>query len=283
MANNKTRLRLFAMIRSLRVVGCNLPVWIIPYDSDRFDLPANCSWWEDERITLWLAASHAHLVMRKYQCLLENNYQFVDADVIFLRNPETVLQSHSGFITSCGHWHNPDDTTTKEVVDSFNGTTTIWQQKVFNTGQFACDKVLYDFNALKTTAELPNHKATCIHFKFHEQPGLNLLVNLTDIPVTNLTLQPYYMESTWAGDYTDDNYRRFWTSEDREPYLIHWAGCNMNINRPIDKLFLDYLTAPEKEDWNKKVLTAESAKNKMRYKIYRRLKKAKAAVKLLFQ
>ena len=191
--------------------------------------------------------------MRKYQCLLESNYQFVDSDVIFLKNPEHVLSNYSGFITSCGHWHNPDHTTTKEVLEFFNRSTTTWQQRVFNTGQYACDKILYDFDSLKNTAEKPGYKATCLDFRFHEQPGINLLVNLSGIQITNITLQPYYMESTWAGDYHDIDYTRFWKEENRKPYIIHWAGCDMNINRPVDKLFLDFLTEEENEEWKKKV------------------------------
>ena len=248
MANQNTRLRFLAMEKSLRATGCNLPLWVIPYDEKTFELPGNCIWWENKSITGWLDANHAHKVMRKYQCLLESNYQFVDSDVIFLRSPENVLQDFPGFITSCGHWHNTAHTTTKEVLQYFNKMTTVWQQKVFNTGQFACDEALYDFDNLKKTAEQPDYKPACIDFKFHEQPGLNLLVNLTGVSVTNITLQPYYMESTWAGDYKDDNYERFWKNEERKPYIIHWAGCEMNVNRPIDELFLDFLTNNEKEE-----------------------------------
>ena len=275
MANIKTRLRLFAMIRSLRAVGCNLTVWVIPYDNDRFDLPANCIWWEDKRITAWLAANHARQVMRKYQCLTESNYQFVDADVIFLRNPETVLQPHTGFITSCGHWHNTEHTTTKEVLEFFDQTTTIWQQKVFNTGQFACDKILYDFSELKAIAEDVKYRATCLDLKYHEQPGLNLFVNLSGIAITNLTLQPYYMESTWAGDYNDASFERFWTNETRKPYLIHWAGCKMNINRPIDELFLNQLTAKELTEWKEKVKMLERKQKSFADTMKQRLKKLK--------
>lgn len=283
LSNNKTRLRLFAMIRSLRNVGCNLPVWVIPYDNDRFDLPTNCTWWEETKLTAWLNGHNARKVMRKYQCLLEENYQFVDSDVIFLRNPEEVLQPHNGFITSCCHWHNTGHTTSPELLNFFDATTTVWQQKVFNSGQYACDKILYDFDELKKVAEQPAYKPTCIDFKFHEQPGLNLLVNCTHVPVSNLTLQPYCMESTWAGDYNDENYERFWIDENRKPYLLHWAGCQMNINRPVDKLFLEYLTVDERNEWDKQIQLRVATQNKMRNRLYGRLKNAKAALKLLFE
>ena len=275
MANNKTKLRLFAMIRSLRAAGCNLPVWVIPYDNDRFDLPGNCIWWEDKRATGWLAANETRQVMRKYQCLTESNYQFVDADVIFLRNPETVLQPHTGFITSCGHWHNTGHTTTKEVLELFDKITTVWQQKVFNTGQFACDKMLFNFDELKAIAEDTKYRATCLDFKYHEQPGLNLFVNLSGIAITNLTLQPYYMESTWAGDYNDASFERFWVNENRKPYLIHWAGCKMNINRPIDELFINYLTAKELTEWKNKIKMLERKQKSFADTMKQHLKKLK--------
>ena len=34
LASAPVRLRLLAMVRSLRAVGCQLPVWVIPYSGD---------------------------------------------------------------------------------------------------------------------------------------------------------------------------------------------------------------------------------------------------------
>lgn len=281
LANQNSRLRFLAMERSLRACGCNLPLWVIPYDDNKFALPAKAEWWEIEDVSQWLKKNNARKVMRKYQCLLESNYQFIDSDVIFLRNPETVLKPFSGFITSCGHWHNPNHTATKEVLQYFNKTTTTWQQKVFNSGQFACDEILYDFDSLKKIAEQTEYKNTCLDFKFHEQPGLNLFVNLSGVSISNLTLQPYFMESTWAGDYTDANFERFWKDESRKPYIIHWAGCNMNTNRPIDKLFLDYLTAKERIEWDKYLSVKVAKQNEFGNSVKKQLRKIKLAVKTL--
>lgn len=278
LANENTRLRFLAMERSLRATGCQLPLWVIPYDDRKFKLPSYAEWWELDNVLQWLKANSAHKVMRKYQCLLESNYQFIDSDVIFLKNPEPILSSFSGFITSCGHWHNPEHTYTNEVLQFFDQQTTIWQQKVFNSGQFACDKVLYDFQNLKRIAGEPEYKKTCINFKYHEQPGLNLLVNLSGISITNITLQPYYMESTWAGDYKDDNYARFWKDDNHKPYIIHWAGCDMSINRPIDKLFLDYLTKTELLEWQEKMLVYGAEQNSFGSKIKNHFKKIKTSL-----
>src|SRR5437764_440818 len=46
LANRKFRVRFAAMERSLRAVGCALPISVIPYDNERFDLPKNSEWWE---------------------------------------------------------------------------------------------------------------------------------------------------------------------------------------------------------------------------------------------
>ena len=89
-----------------------------------------------------------------------------------------------------------------------------------------------------------NNIFTCVRFPHHDQPGLNLLVHFTGIPVFNLTLNPPFMESTWAGSYKDDQYQRFWSTADKIPYLIHWAGLHISGNSPIDELFLVTICTP---------------------------------------
>jgi hypothetical protein len=251
LANKNVRPRFLAMERSLRAVGCNLPLLVIPYDETRFDLPANAEWWAMPEMVDWLARSKSHPTMRKYQCLLESNYQFVDSDVCFLKDPAQVLAPESGFVTSCGHWHNPGHTYTDQSLAHFKSISTTWQKSIFNTGQFACDRSLYPALAdLQRTAERRDAIDTCIRFQFHEQPGVNLLVALSGVPVTNLTLPPRCMESTWAGDYPDADYRRYWSNPDKQPYLIHWAGTAMWGGRPVNDFFFQYLTASERQEWD---------------------------------
>lgn len=249
MANDKVRLRFLAMERSLRETGCQLPLQVIPYDDNLFDLPAGSTWWEVPEITNWLNSEKAHPVMRKYQCLTVENYQFVDSDICFLRNPETVLAPHQGFVTSCGHWHNLEHTCTAASQHWISQKTTNWQRQVFNTGQFACDRTLYSVEELITTAMKPEFVETCVHWPHHEQPGLDWLVWLSGTEITNLTLPPFNMESTWAGDYAED-YNRYWLDPQRQPYLIHWAGTRMDIPRPINQIFYSFLTADEKAEWD---------------------------------
>jgi hypothetical protein len=252
LANAPVRLRFLAMERSLRATGSDLPLRVIPYDERRFDLPTGAEWWELPRVTAWLATHRAHPMMRKYQCLTVGGYQYVDSDVCFLRDPAKVLAPVSGFVTSCGHWHNPDETVTAASRARFATASTTWQRNVFNAGQFACDRPLHTPETLIRQAEAPGFADTCLHLPYHDQPGLNLLVHASSVPVHNLTLPPGRMQSTWAGDYRRD-YRHYWPTEDEKPYLIHWAGLGDGVGGPIDALFLDHLTTAERTEWGQHV------------------------------
>lgn len=275
LANKQTRLRFLTMERSLRDSGCKLPVWVIPYDDKKFELPSNSFWWEIPEIIEWLTKHKCHPMMRKYQCLTESNYQYVDSDVVFLSNPQDTLRHLSGFISSCSHWHNPHHTYTKDSLEFLKQKSTLWQKFVFNAGQFACDQSIYTVETLKAKAESEVFKYTCLLFPYHDQPGLNLLVNSSPIKISNLTLPPYNMESTWAGDYNDENYEAKWILRNK-PFIIHWAGCNMNSGRPIDKLFYQYLTREEKEAWIAEIISKGKVKTsvpQMGISLWRKLKR----------
>lgn len=283
LANGKVRLQFLAMERSLRSTGCQLPIWVIPYDDDRFDLPEGSSWWELSEIFSWLHFENAHPVMRKYQCLTAENYQFVDTDVCFLRNPEEVLEPHSGFVTSCGHWRDPGHTLTAESHHWISQRTTLWPREVFNTGQFACDLSLYSVEELRKTATNQNFIKTCIQFPHHEQPGLNLLVWKTGIKILNLTLPPVRMESTWAGDYPAD-YALYWQDPQRQPYLIHWAGAKpSDPNRPIDQIFYNFLTAEETTEWNDQVRQTQLKQRQKQLSLYAIARKFKQVTQVFPQ
>jgi len=278
LANKNSEIRFLAMIRSLRATGCNLPVWVIPYDDNKFELPENCIWWEMGEVIGWLEANHAHKMMRKYQCLLTENYQYVDSDVVFLRNPEIALSGYAGFITSCGHWHNPGHTYIEPLVKYYKEKTTTWQKDRFNAGQYACDTRLFrDLVSLKRFVEDPRYKEVCLNYKTYDQVALNLLIHLSDVQVTNITLPPHNVESTWAGDYTDHNFERYWNDEEKKPYIIHWAGCEMNNDRPINNLFINYLSESEKKKWNDQLL------NPGNVSIYKKLRRKVSLLKQAIQ
>jgi hypothetical protein len=279
LANASVRLRFLAMERSLRAVGCDLPLWVIPYgDGARFQLPVNAEWWELPEMSAWLRQWRTHPTMRKYQCLTVADYQFVDSDVVFLRNPAQVLAGTDGFVTSCGHWHNPQETTTEESEKYLRAKSTTWQRLVFNTGQFACDRPLFTFEQLKRRAESDEFRATCLTLPFNEQPGVDLLVISTGVPIQNLTLTPYNMQSAWAGDY-DGEYRSYWRTDQETPYLIHWAGVAMEQSRPINDLFYQYLTDAERSEWNDWVKAAAARFRKRDRSLRSRLRRLRRASK----
>jgi hypothetical protein len=276
LASPEVRLRFTAMERSLRATGCDLPLRVIPYNDRTFELPANAEWWLDEEMACWLSSWKAHPTMRKYQCLTQANFQFVDTDVIFLRDPTNVLEPLSGFVTSCGHWKNPNETLTAQSHRCFQESSTNWQTKVFNTGQWACDRALFSPDALRTKCEATDFKATCLTFPHHEQPGINLLVLSSGVPIHNLTLPPWNMESTWAGDYAEE-YTSFWQNPETKPYFIHWAGMKMEEERPIHHLIDPYLSPKELEEWQIQVRKDADKRAMKRRSLRARLGRVKRA------
>ena len=277
LASAPVRLRLLAMVRSLRAVGCELPVWVVPYSDrreDRFELPPGCQWWDHPEIDAWLAAGGATPLMRRCACLLEGGYQFADTDIVFLRNPADALADLEGFITSCGHWHNPGHTMTPESEPRFRRASTVWQQTVFNSGQFACDRPLFaDFQALRRVAEAPENAGTFFGWQT-DQPGLNLMRLVSGAPIRNVTLPPVSMESTWAGDYHDAKYESYWQDTARRPYLIHWAGVPMQVERPINELFYHYLTPAERDEWHAQIRSKTVSGQKLRPRLHRAKRRA---------
>lgn len=250
LANAAVRLQFVAMERSLRATGCDLPLAVIPYDDALFDLPRNASWHVDEALFAWLGELGCHPTMRKYACLLEAEYHFLDADIILLRDPAEAVAPFSGLVASCTEWAKPQWTYTPDSAAFLAARSSTWMRDVFSTGQFAIDRRLYTPESLRRTATSPAFAEACIRFPYHEQPGINQLVLATDIPRMNLTLPPHDMQSTWAGDYPGD-YEHLWTDAARKPYLIHWAGPDtLQVDRPINALFLDHLTAAERGEWD---------------------------------
>jgi hypothetical protein len=248
LASPAVRLQFVVMERSLRATGCDLPLWVIPYDDQRFELPDGATWWVEPETLSWIDATASHASMRKYQCLTTGGYQFADADIVFLRDPTRVLAPYDGVVTACTEWNKPRWTYTAASRSYMAGRTSTWQRSVVNSGQFACDRALYDLDGLKAVARNPALADTCFRFPVHEQPGINLLLFDSLVPVTNLTLPPFSMQSTWAGDYPGD-YLQLWRDEVRKPYLIHWAGRTLTQGTPIDELFYQYLTQAELAEW----------------------------------
>ena len=261
LANRNTRLQFVAMERSLRATGCTLPLQVIPYDEALFELPAGSSWWTVPEIIQWLTAEQAHPMMRKYQCFTIEDYHYVDGDICFLQNPEEALAPHSGFVVCCTDWCKPQFTYTPESRKLLAQQSSTFYKTMFNAGQFACDRRLYTAEALQAQAAEPAFVETCLRCTMHDQPGMNLLVSVADAEVTNLTLPPYCLESSWAGDYPGD-YEPLWQDPKRKPYLIHWAGPTLEWPLPINQIFYDFLTRAEKEEWDEQLRRQIQVRNR---------------------
>lgn len=247
LASKKVEVAFRGMERSLRATGCTLPLWVIPYNDERFALPANAQWLEDDEaksIYSWLEENNAHPTLRKYTCLTRSNYLFVDSDVAFLKNPAQALKPYDGFVINCCHWMDSAHTLTPETQPFFQKLSTTYQKTLFNSGQFACDRALYTGEQLKAAAQ--KMPATCLHFPYHEQPALNYLVHAAGAPITSLTLPPHNIASSWAGHYLQRQ-PPFWTDESQMPYLLHWAGRKFSGEYAVDELFLKHLDPNERQ------------------------------------
>jgi hypothetical protein len=250
LASEGVRLQYLAMERSLRAVGCDLDIKVIPFNSQLFKLPKGSTWWADLEMQDWIKSSGSKPVMVKYQCLKASHYAYFDADICFLRNPLDIISGISGgMIVADTDWNKPQWTYTPESQEILQRKSSTWLKNVFNTGHFACDQALYTHDELVSIC-IKYHQ-TCLDYPYHEQPGINLLVGLKDIPVINLTLPPYNMESTWVGDYYYPDYQKLWTAETK-PYFLHWAGPCYSWDRPPNEIFFEYLTRAERQEWEER-------------------------------
>jgi hypothetical protein len=275
LANRPVRLQFLAMERSLRATGCDLPLLVIPFNDDLFELPKNATWWKMPEMISWLDTATKHPMIRKYQCLTLENYQFVDSDICFLRNPEQVLLPHSGFVTCCCEWRNTGQACVPESLSVMSKSTTVWQRHIFNAGQFACDKALYTVDQVKERAQ--EYPVSCLLPPTNDQIGLNLLVFLSGIPITNLTMPPTEMESSWAIDYADEP-QRYWSDPERKPYILHWAGLQVYDDRPVSSIFYSYLSASERAEFEEQNQQRAARERKLTKSLRARLSRVKRAL-----
>ncbi|HEU4678140.1 MAG TPA: hypothetical protein VFS35_01385 [Terrimicrobiaceae bacterium] len=256
MASRGVRIQFLAFERSLRAVGCDLPLLVIPYNDELFDLPPNAKWWEKAEFTSWLKKSQAHPTMAKYVCLTEANYAYFDTDICFIEDCRPTLAQQTGFVVADTELMKYGETATSESVEMLARKTSLWQLRLFNTGHFASDTPLYSLTELESTCA--KYSKTCLLSPHHEQPGINLLALVSGVAVTNLCLPPHNMESTMAVDYERrTDWENVW-KKGRRPYFIHYAGGRADSDFPISKIFFDYLTEAERKEW----MAAEEKANK---------------------
>lgn len=251
-ANKTVELDFRVMERSLRSCGCDLPLRVIPYDEQRFDLPNNSTWLEFDGPLACLPSLAKHPCHQRYGVLSLGNYQYADTDIVFLRDPASVLSEFSGFLGTCTQWQDPSRAVTQESQRFFASHSANWALRMFNSGQFACESPVYSSDELLAQLRDPTHFATLfLDIPPWDQPGFNLLVFLKDVPYQSLTMPPVGMESSFAGHY-GDNYEAIWKRAARPPYLIHWAGPCLDENLPINELFFSFLTRQELVLWKEK-------------------------------
>jgi len=249
MANAPVRLQFLAMERSLRAVGCDLPLRVIPYDERKFDLPPNAEWWTTP-LQAWMREQGGPLILAKNQCITLANYFFTDVDIVYLRNPVEILAPLSGFVVADTEWNKPMWCYNEDSARILYQRSSTWQKNVFSSGFFACDRALYTPEGFRAAIESSPEMHRAFIQAVHDQPGINLLVALSNVPVTNLTLAPHDMESTWAGDYPGA-YEHLWRDPRMKPAFIHWAGPVLQEEHPINALFYEYLTADERREWDR--------------------------------
>lgn len=250
LANEKVRLQFEVMIRSLRSVGCDLPVWVIPYDRQtNFLLPQGCQWWTDDTLYKWTGRHGLSGNHRQFQTLTTSNFQYADVDIVFLSDPREVVKPYSGVVTADTEWSKPLNVAVEHSQRLYAQESSTWMLQRFNAGQFALDEKLYDRDELINMAESSTCSPTCIDCKTHAQPGVNLLVYQKGVSTTNLTLPPHSMQSTWAGDYPCE-YEQVW-QRCGYPCLIHYAGESIPYrDLPINQLFKSFLSSREKKEWS---------------------------------
>jgi hypothetical protein len=135
LANRKVRLPFLVMERSLRAVGCDLPLLVIPYDEDLFELPPNAEWWGSRKFSDWLQRNHGHRMMAKYLCLTEENYSYFATDLMILEDFRSILTDHHDFVVADTEWSKPCNTT--RVRCNPSQRSSLFRLKIFNAGHFS--------------------------------------------------------------------------------------------------------------------------------------------------
>ena len=122
LADSKVRLQFLAFERSLRAVGCDLPLLVFPYGKDRFDLPRNAEWWDEKEFTSWLEQHKAHALMLKYFCLTQANFAFFDCDICFIEDFRKPLAQQNGFVVADTEAGKPGWSSTPELANATRTT-----------------------------------------------------------------------------------------------------------------------------------------------------------------
>lgn len=246
LANKKVRLEFLAMERSLRATGCNLPLSVIPYDDDLFDLPPNAEWVDlqplADMLRPWSGAGGA---FGKLAALCERNVAFFDADIIHLKNPQEWLAPFDPdfFLVADTEFSKGTWTYTTRTRSIYRQRGSTWVTRNFNTGFFAfTDLQLSPAKITQAFLGAERDLLNNTHIAM-EQPSLNYLAHVLNLRVVNACLPPYAFESTMAVDY-GANYLELLSMPNGAPF-VHFAGVGADVNRPVANLIFKHLQSDE--------------------------------------
>ena len=246
-ANAKVRLEFLAMERSLRATGCDLPLLVIPFDDNLFELPKNAEWWRDEVLFSALTENGAVPHCRKFTAFLNSNSAFFDSDIIHLLNPVKWLDPlpQDVFVVADTEWSKARWTFTPETKALYQDKTTLWLLDNFNSGFFAFSKPPASTSDISRLMQHPNlaNIAKGASPTRSEQEGANFLLHESGMDILNLCLPPHRMESTMACDYPDDYGPLL--RKANSPAFVHYAGVGRNRDRPVTQLIYEHLTKAE--------------------------------------
>jgi hypothetical protein len=263
LANKNAELQLRVFLRSLRNVGSDLPVWIIPCGEADFEPPAGCQWIKDPKLFSFLKNEAAHPLYFKYETLLQSECAYFDTDIVVLRNPQEWLQvaPPDSFAVADTEWAKNRWTFSTESRRFLRALSSRWPLLTFNSGFFAFEAPLYEEKELIALIQSPAMRATCLDRKTSpiDQPSFNWLVLLKQRNIFNFNLPPQTMESTMVEDYEDSSDAAALLSTSSAPAFLHYAGPSFEKGHFLAELFTSYLTAAEKREWDANIQRKRAA------------------------
>lgn len=251
MANEKVRLDFTAMFRSLRATGCDLPVYVIPFDETRFDLPKGATWLENPRFYSYLGDRGMVNHCRKLLALTFDNFVFFDTDIIHIDDVSKRLTDlpANAFVVADPEWSLKKWTFSEGTKKLYEQRTSTWVLDNFNTGFFAKERFVFSQDDLMQCLQDPLATSLCQGSgpTRSEQETINLILFWQKLEVTNLCLPPYRMESTFCWDYSEANKELVHTHPKRS-FFIHFPSKGAR-NHCLAPLFHQYLSSEELAEW----------------------------------
>ena len=254
LANKNADLQLRVFVRSLRNVGCDLPISIIPCGAMDFEAPRGCRWTEDSRLLSFLRQQGAHPLYCKYEALLQRRCAYFDTDIVVLRDPQKWLEAapSDAFAVADTEWAKNKWTFSPESRRFLGTLSSRWPLYTFNSGFFAFEEPLYEEEELISVIQSPEMRGTCLERKASpvDQPAFNWLVLRKQHNIFNFNLPQQSMESTMAGDYDKVGDISAVVSGPSAPAFLHFAGPTFEKGHFLTQLFTSYLTVTERREWD---------------------------------